>query len=115
MRASAVLCIFLAMLVAVFASTTDYGSYIAVCDSTSTSVTFINYPHANCLGAPSNFTTPIGGCQTEFLIASWNSSCNDSVIQYFNYLGTTCSGSSILTRTYKTHNCYNCNNAQCKD
>ncbi len=43
-------------LVALAYSQTDYGSYVAVCDFRSTNVTFVNYPHRDCQGTPSNYS-----------------------------------------------------------
>jgi hypothetical protein len=51
----------------------------------------------------------------ELLIFSWNAHCNGTFISFYNYVGTTCSGNSVLTRTYATNTCRNCNNAACKD
>lgn len=197
MKTFAFLALVTGLAVCAIAQQQDFGSYVAVCDTASTNVTFVNYPHANCLGAPSNFTTQLGHCETELgkwillaltyltfsfvdfasllspatllgyffslviypVVFSWNSTCNADVIQYFNYVGTSCSGrygklldcfahinahiyarryilpvvmkiydplflsiymstlssSSVKTRTYKTNNCYNCNNKECKD
>jgi hypothetical protein len=86
---------------------------VAVCDADK--VTFVNYPISNCQGTPSNYSKPLGDCQTELLVMSWNAGCNATNIWYNNFLGTSCSGDSKLTRTYDTNVCRNCNNAECKD
>eukprot|EP00759_Apiculatamorpha_spiralis_P051360 PhF_6_TR5199/c0_g1_i2/m.7485 len=103
------------VLAIVVASQTDYGSYVAVCTQDSQNVTFINYPHQNCQGTPSNYTSVINQCFTDLYVLSWKAGCNSTNIWYANYLGTTCTYGSILTRTYQTYVCRNCNNAQCKD
>jgi len=103
-----------AVFAVVLAQGPNYGSYVAVCSSDSTAVVFMNYDQQNCTGTLSNYSKPVGVCEVEFVVASWNALCNATNIWYNNFLGTTCSGSSILTRTYPTFQCKNCPNAECK-
>eukprot|EP00759_Apiculatamorpha_spiralis_P051364 PhF_6_TR5199/c0_g1_i7/m.7489 len=103
------------VLAIVVASQTDYGSYVAVCTQDSQNVTFINYPHQNCQGTPSNYTKHLNECEVEFIVASWKAGCNATNIWYMNFAGRSCWGPSVLTRTYQTYVCRNCNNAECKD
>eukprot|EP00455_Lapot_gusevi_P031243 TRINITY_DN3378_c0_g1_i2.p1 TRINITY_DN3378_c0_g1~~TRINITY_DN3378_c0_g1_i2.p1 ORF type:complete len:117 (-),score=28.93 TRINITY_DN3378_c0_g1_i2:67-417(-) len=100
----------------VFSQTpTNYGSYVAQCQPEVSSLTFVNYPERDCVGTATKKTYPLNICQTELLVASWKAACNSTTSQFFNYLGTSCSGSSVLTRTYDSGVCRNCNNAACKD
>ena len=108
-----------AALVAIVAVTVaagpNFGSYVSLCRPGATQVMFRNYKLQNCQGPYTVFTKPIGGCHTELLIASWNASCNATTTQYFNYMGRSCQGSSVLTRTYTNNQCFNCPNKECKN
>ena len=108
------LAVVLAALLVTVSAQTNYGSYLSVCTQLSTQVTFMNYDQRDCKGTLSNYSKPVGQCETEFLIGSWNALCNQTNIWYNNFLGTTCSGGSVLTRTYPTYACTNCPNAACK-
>eukprot|EP00697_Spironema_sp_BW2_P007132 gnl/Spiro4/21345_TR10425_c0_g1_i1.p1 gnl/Spiro4/21345_TR10425_c0_g1~~gnl/Spiro4/21345_TR10425_c0_g1_i1.p1 ORF type:complete len:224 (+),score=73.22 gnl/Spiro4/21345_TR10425_c0_g1_i1:51-674(+) len=101
--------------VSAYNDTPDYGSYVAQCDGSSSEVTFVSYPHRDCVGTPVNYSKPLNQCNVEFVVLSWDAVCDDAHISYRNYLGRSCGGSSIKTRTYATKICQNCNNAECKD
>ena len=94
-------------------ATPAYKSYVAVCDSSSSSVTFVNYPEHHCAGTSWNVTNQLNTCvETELPIVhihyTWNAFCNSSAIWFNNFKNLDCSGSSILTRTYLTYQCVDC-------
>ena len=115
---------FIAFLLAVIAivasavlASPNYGSYITFC--TPTEVHFHNFKQQNCAGNFTIYTKPLGGCRTEpgpgGKTYSWNGMCNTTIMQYYNYNGLQCQGPSILTRTYKMNECFNCPNPECKN
>ena len=90
-----------------------YESYVAVCNSDSQSVHFINFPSHDCKGESWNVTNPLESCEgAELPIVhkkyTWNAFCNDTDIWFMNYNNMNCTGKSILTRTYITNKCENC-------
>ncbi len=98
----------------------DFGSYVVICDETSSNATFVNFPLYNCLGEPSLYPMPINQCFPEMVTYSWNGFCNQTNMWYNNFNGTTCDGNSrmagsLLTRMYTTMSCQNCLNVECKN
>ena len=91
------------------------GSYIAECDATSPAVTFVNFPERDCAGVATKKQDALNQCLVEGVVFSWKSSCNATNIMFENFVGTSCGGPSLVTRTYQTGLCRNCNNAACKD
>jgi len=108
-----VLCFTLALSTLVAAQ--DYGSYVAICDSSSANVTFVNFPRYNCSGEATVFTTQLNYCGSELAFFSWKGFCNSTNMWYINYGNSDCSGSSVLTRMYNTYQCQNCPNPECKN
>ena len=95
---------------------TNYGSYEALCDlAPQGSVTFVNYSERDCTGTLTKKTDALNACAPELVIASWMATCNSTMIQFMNYIGNSCKGPSVKTRTYLTNVCRNCNNPECKD
>ena len=102
-----------AALLAVAVAATEYKSYVAHCDGSSSSVTFTNYPDKDCAGQSWTVTNQLNQCvQTELPIVhtkyTWNAYCNSTDIWFNNFHNLDCSGSSMLTRTYVTSQCVNC-------
>ena len=91
------------------------GSYIAECDGTSAAVTFVNFPERDCVGTATKKEDALNQCLVELAVFSWKSTCNATNIMFENFAGTSCGGPSLVTRTYQTGVCRNCNNAACKD
>eukprot|EP00750_Incisomonas_marina_P015778 INCI18632.1.p1 GENE.INCI18632.1~~INCI18632.1.p1 ORF type:complete len:143 (-),score=17.17 INCI18632.1:82-459(-) len=88
-----------------------YSSYVAVCDSTSTSVVFQNYLEHDCKHPEPNVTNPLNSCEKAKLLGvkyTWKAFCNETDIWFENYDNQNCSGKSILTRDYVTNKCINC-------
>jgi hypothetical protein len=95
-------------------TSTNYGSYVVICDSSSSNVTFVNFPDQECKGAATTYVMPLNQCKREFLFFSWNAQCNATNMWYSNYHDDHCGGNSVLTRPYDTFACRNCPNKECK-
>ena len=112
-----VLLVFLAV-GATIASAQDYGSYVAVCNTESSVLSFVNFPLSGCRGNSTLFTEVLNTCETETYQGQtygWNAFCNSTIAVYNNFDDGKCAGQSALSRCYKTMTCCNCNNAICKD
>jgi hypothetical protein len=70
-----VLVVLAAAAVASAQNSTDFGSYLAQCDGDQ-SVTFVNFPHRDCVGTPTKKQDPLGQCGTS--LASLTSCVNST-------------------------------------